>query len=133
MKVTSATEQPTRRGGQASLSLFGVGGINSKLAPHMARPNPAPARPATRKPWTSRIKGALNPGDRDGLSPAPVVTDECDGYGLARPSTPAMQRAAAESDRQDEREWRELADLAACPEWGRYADAGSIEMALAHD
>ncbi len=64
---------------------------------------------------------------------ADLAADEYDGYGLARPSTPAMQRAAAESDRRDEREWRELADLAACPEWGRCTDAASIEIALAHD
>ena len=39
--------------------------------------------------------------------------DEFDGYGLARPSTPAMQAAARASAQRDACNWREAADLVA--------------------
>ena len=49
------------------------------------------------------------------------ATDEYEGAGLNATQTPAMQQAAAEREREDEREWHELADLAACPEWDQHA------------
>ena len=91
-----APANPRRsHGGQASLGLFGIPGAGHGLTglANAARQRiatqavataaqtapPVAARAEDRavvatatacKPWTSRIKGALNPGDRDGLSPA---------------------------------------------------------------
>ena len=50
-----------------------------------------------------------------------AATDKYEGAGLDAKQTPAMRRAVAEREREDEREWRELADLAACPEWDQHA------------
>lgn len=58
MKVTSASRQTAPRGGQSSLGLFGVPGFE------------CPQQPLTRHPRATRIKGALNSFDRDGLSEA---------------------------------------------------------------
>lgn len=52
---------------------------------------------------------------------ADAAADEYEGASLARPSTPAMQRAAAESEQQDARDWNDLADLAVTPEWDHAA------------
>lgn len=59
--------------------------------------------------------------------------DEHEGAGLAAERTPAMERAAAERERQDERDWNDPADLAATPEWHRTLPYGSVETACAQD
>lgn len=58
MEITSAAHQTAPRGGQASLGLFGVRGLD------------APRQPLPRTPRPSRIKGALNSFSSDGLSAA---------------------------------------------------------------
>ena len=59
MKITSAARQTARRGGQASLGLFGIpSGFH------------ASGQTLTRLPKASRIKGALNSFSSDGLSAA---------------------------------------------------------------
>lgn len=47
------------------------------------------------------------------LTRRPLVPDEFDGYGLARPSTPAMQAAARASTQRDAMHWHEAAKLLA--------------------
>ena len=110
MKITSAAEQPTRRGGQASLGLFGIPGFD------------APRQPLPRTPRSSRIKGALDSFSSDGLSAAhyrrpasaPVVVvpsisaplrprqdDLLDEHAVQM--TPAMRAAARASDERERR------------------------------
>ena len=66
MKVISAVERTTGRGGQTSLGLFGIPGFDASVQPH------------SRCPHVSRIKGALTAKVQPVMAPArrPSVEDE---------------------------------------------------------
>ena len=96
MKVVLRTNEPASRGGQASLSLFGVPGFEApqQSLPHRSRP--------------SRIKVALNSFDSDGLSAAHY----------RRPSalTPASQTALDNEPEFAHNRWlADLAETRGCP------------------
>ena len=62
-----------------------------------------------------------------------AATDEYESAGLAAGRTHAMKQAAAQSERQEERDWNDLTDLAATPEWDRALPYGDVETACAQD
>ncbi len=122
---------PVVRGGQASgPGLFGLGGDRRRAPVATVRFQHVPAAPRRSPLPPTRVRGALSPHGSDGLTPAAYQ---------ARVAVVAgnwFARAAAESARREEHEWRELADLAAQPEWDRAAlrgSAGSVEATLAEE
>lgn len=70
----------------------------------------------------TQFQAWLNERYAEAVAHQDAAVDEYEGAGLAAPRTPAMQQAAAQSDRQDARDWSDLADLAACPDWDRASD-----------
>ena len=121
-----APANPRWRGGQASgPGLFGLGGRRTTV-----RFQHVPAAPRRSPLPPTRVRGALSPHASDGLTPAAYQARVAVG------TSNFFAQAATESARREEQEWRELADLAAQPEWDRaalYGGAGSVERALAED
>ena len=105
---------PAARGGQYSIGLFGV----CLTGQVVVAPPPAPLPPSQPGFRRSRIKGALNSFDRDGLTDKHYVTlatrhieeelrleREAYDASLRAQTTATMEAAARHSQKREEYEW----------------------------